>query len=833
MKKELPAITGSPYHAVLLASTSISVLAYEIVLIRLLSIGQWHHFAYMVISMALLGFGAAGSLLFILFDRIRRNVDYCLVFLAGATAISFSFAFSLSQQIGLDPLQLIWQPSQWPRMLATYLLMAVPFLLAGGIVGIILTGAGDRIHRMYGVDLLSAGCGALAIVPALYIGAPWRLLPLLGFLIILGAIWGCLRMKFRIAGAVTLLVAGAVLVTVHILLPPLPRIHNTKGLPMTLAFPDARIEAEDAGPLGEIHVVGSRLIRHVPGLSLNFGLEAKDRDATIPEQKAIFVDADGLSPITHFTGDSAGLEHLDFTSTALPFHIRHPEKMLVVGAGGGTDILMGILHHVPEITALEANQQIAELLERPFAGFSGNLYSRPDVRLELREARQFLHSSDKRFDLIQISMIDSFVNSAGGLHSATESYLYTVEAFRQCLAHLSDTGMLAVTRWLKLPPRDSLRTISIALKALGSMNLSPHPEEHLLFIRSWKTFTIVLSRSRFSRDEILKAQEFCEDRGFDIAYHAWMKADQANRYDIQETPCYYDGAKALCGPDAERFLRDYIFDVSATIDDRPFFSHFFQWQKAVPLFRQLQKEWLPIIEMGYFFILATLVQAILAVVLFILLPLVFLRRAEGQPGRTGPSPRLADIAGSVIYFGSIGAGFMFLEMAIIPRYTLLLSHPVYAASVVLATVLVFAGCGSLCVGRFRAVSSWFLWIVPAVILFWVIVHNAAGDNIFYRILGLPFPHRLAFAIILLAPLSFFLGWPFPAGLRALAEKFPGLAPWAWGINGCASVIGAVLGKCLAVGIGFRSLMFTACAMYLVAVATFYISFHSTDIETYS
>ncbi len=170
-------ITVAPRHAILLSATSASVLAYEILLMRLLSIGQWHNYAYMAISMALLGFGAAGSLLFLFFERIRRNPEEWLVFLSGATAVSFSLSFSLSQKVGLDPLQLVWQPAQWWAMLLTYLLIAVPFLLAGGIVGIILSGAGVQAHRMYAVDLLGAGCWVLAFVPALYLAPQWAILP--------------------------------------------------------------------------------------------------------------------------------------------------------------------------------------------------------------------------------------------------------------------------------------------------------------------------------------------------------------------------------------------------------------------------------------------------------------------------------------------------------------------------------------------------------------------------------------------------------------------------------------------------------------------------------
>jgi spermidine synthase len=826
MHSSLPPVIASSRYAILMAATSLSVLGYEIVLMRLLSIGLWYHFASMVISMALLGFGASGSLLFLTYDRIKRNLNGWLVLLSAVASISFPFAFSLSQRMGVDPLQLIYQPAQWVYMLVTYVLMAIPFLFTGGIIGIILTHRAEDAHQMYAIDLLGAGCGALLIIPALYTGPPWRLLPILGYLILLGATGCCVEGDRRGIGFGTLLISALVLTALYFWVPPVPRIHNTKALPMTLAFPDARIEARTEGPLGMIHIVGSSQIRHVPGLSLNFGLNPEDPEATLPEQKAIFVDADGLSPITSFTGDVKALKYLDYTSMALPYHVRDVKKVLVVGAGGGSDVLAALQHRAKAIIALEMNKQVVDLLLGPFAAFSGHLFTRPDVTVEIREARQFLHSTDDTYDLIQLSLIESFVTAAGGMHSAAEDYLFTVEAFKEYLAHLTDSGMVAVTRWLKLPPRDSFRMLSTVRMALQQNHIT-HPERHILFIRSWKTFTILVSNSPFLAEEIVKAEAFCSLRSFDMAYYAGMKMEEANKYDIQEIPYYYNGAKALYGDDPEAFLQDYLFDVSAITDDRPFFSHFFKWEKAPVFLKHLKREWLPMVEMGYLFILATLAQAVFAGGFLILVPLMVQRWIKRRSKQIRFPLRLSATIGPVVYFGGIGLGFMFLEMAFISKYTLLLSHPVYAAAVVLSTVLVFAGCGSLCVRRLQAVSHGFLWIPVIVISCWVLFHTMAGNWVFDGALKFPFWGRFIITVLLLLVPSFFLGWLFPSGLRMTAMKYPDLVPWAWGINGCASVIGAVLAKSLAVSMGFHFLMITACLLYVLAVSTFYVSFHDS------
>jgi spermidine synthase len=805
----------------MIALTSASVLAYEILLMRLISIGQWHHFAYMVISMALLGFGAAGSVLFITYGKIKKNPDRWLMGLAGMTAVFYPLSFALSQKVGLDPLQLIWQLSQWWNMFFTYLLMAIPFLLGGGIIGIVLTGSGEKAHRMYAFDLFGAGCGALAVVPALYLGPPSSLLPILGFFMLVGIIPFCLGLKRPLRGFVFLLFCASLMVATYKLFPPLPRIHETKSLPMTLAFPDARIEAEKVGPLGVIQVVESSAIRHVPGLSLRFGLDGDPNVQAIPEQKALFVDGDGLSPISRFTGNSEELTYLDFTSMALPYHVRSPERALVIGPGGGSDLLLAFKHGVQEVVALEANHQIADLLTGPFADFSGHIYSRPEVRLAKREARQFLHATQEHFDLILLSLIDSFGASAGGLHSASESYLYTAEALQLYLSRLTDDGLLSITRWLKLPPRDSLRIIATALEALRKMGIQDEAGRHVIFIRSWKTATILVSKRPFLAQEIDRTKAFCRVRNFDLGFYAGMKPDEANRYDIQQHPYYSQGASALCGPEAKSFLAEYIFDVAHTTDDRPYFSHFFRWDTASSLLRQLRKEMFPMVEMGYLFVLATLVQALIAGSVLILTPLFFLKKKAGSVGASNTLPTL-------VYFASIGLAFMFLEMALIPRYVLLLSSPVYSAALVLSTVLVFAGLGSLLVRRLQAVFTWYIWIPALAIFIWVGFHAATGDALFREALGWSSWGRLFLAVSSLAILSFFLGWLFPSGLRALASRSPTLVPWAWGINGCASVVGAVLGKCLAISMGFTYLMFMACGLYFLAVTVFHMWFRKAE-----
>jgi hypothetical protein len=333
-------------------------------------------------------------------------------------------------------------------------------------------------------------------------------------------------------------------------------------------------------------------------------------------------------------------------------------------------------------------------------------------------------------------------------------------------------------------------------------------------IRSWKTTTLLVSKAPFTPADIEKVTAFCDRRSFDVDYYAGIKEERANRYDVQKEATSFKGATSLAGSGSESFLRNYLFDVSPTTDDRPYFSHFFRWDKAWTLLQQLRREFLPFVEIGYILVVATLVQAVIAGAALILLPLLGLRSA-GKMSRNGWSSQ--GVIGTLMYFGCIGFAFMFLEMALLPKYILLLAHPIYSTAVVLGSVLVFAGCGSLTV---RHVMSKSLWVAVACVCAWGLVQALLEERVFAWALDWPLGGRLALTVAMVGSLSFFLGWPFPIGLREISDQYPSLVPWAWGINGCASVIGAVLGKMISMSAGLRMTMLVAALLYVLSALAF-------------
>jgi SAM-dependent methyltransferase len=590
-----------------------------------------------------------------------------------------------------------------------------------------------------------------------------------------------------------------------------PHISEYKGLPMALRVPDAEIVEERSSPLGLVTVVESPTIpfRHAPGLSLNNIVEP-------PLQLGVFTDAESISAITRFEANLERLVYLDYTTSALPYHLVDDPEVLVLGAGGGEQVLLALYHEVPQIDAVELDPQVLDLVADDYADFAGGIYNRPDVDVHVGEARSFVEKTEKRYDLIQIPLLYSFGAAAAGTQSLHESYTYTVEAMQDYLRTLEPGGMLSITLWLKLPPRDTLKLFATAVKALEEMGVA-EPQNRLALVRSWKTATLLVKNGAFTAGEVDALVAFARERSFDADYYPGIRADDANRYNVLDASYFHDGAKALLGPERGDFIARYKFELSPATDDRPHFFHFFRWRTLPELLARKGRGGLPLIEWGYPVLVATLVQAVIASLVLIVLPLVLVRRGAFAADR----PSRGVLVG---YFAALGLAFMFIEIAFIQRFVLFLSHPLYAVAVVLASFLVFAGLGSLAVPRLVAASRRFAarplaWIAAAIAAI-ALVYLVALPFAFRALAALPDHFRIAVAIALIAPLGFAMGMPFPLGLTRLARGADALVPWAFAVNGCASVIAAVLATLIAIHAGFTVVIVLAVVLYALAAAAF-------------
>lgn len=781
------------------ALVSAAALASEILLMRLLSIIQWHHFAYVIISLALLGYGASGTLVALVRDWARTYFARLFPVACLAFAASLTGGFLLAQKIAFNPLELLWNPHQWLRLAAVYLLLLWPFLFAASAVCLTLARFGTP-SRIYAFDLLGAAGGALGVIVLLERHFPLTVLGIIAATSCLAAAlaWFGLGLRPRIGGLLILLTAG--LLPFWFASGPKLQLSPYKPLNQTLAVMGAEIVRERSGPLGLLTVVENPKVpfRHAPGLSLT-------STAELPPQLAVFTDGDGMSVITRFDGRLEPLVFLDQMPSALPYHLLHRPRVLVLGAGGGMDVLQALYHHAGRIDAVELDPNQVALVREDFGDFSGQLYQLPQLRLHLREARGFVTASRKRFDLIQMALLDAFNTAASGLHALSETYLYTVDGMAAYLAHLTPEGMLAITRWIRTPPREELKLFATAVAALKNSGVED-PARHLVWIRSWNTITLLVKARPFSAQEIETVRRFCRIRGFDPAYFPGMLPEEANRFHRLPQAYYHQAALAILGSDQD-FFAAYKFDVRPATDDRPYFFHTFKWSALKELWALRAHGGVALLDSAYLLLVGTLGQLVLLSAVLIAVPLL------PRSLRRGALPR-----GRVLgYFFAIGIGFIFLEVALIQKFILYLSHPLYAVAVVLTGMLFWAGLGSASLERLQkllpAFSPW--WPVLGILglalvdlgwLRWLIQTTSIAPDWL----------KIVLTQLLLAPLAWCMGMPFPLGMARLVRSCPDWIGWAWAVNGCASVTGAVLASLLAIHLGLSWVVGLGLLAYLAA-----------------
>lgn len=803
-----------PHLAVFLISAA--ALAYEILLMRLLGIIQWHHFASMIISLALLGFGASGTFTALAQKRLLDHFHFSFAAAAVLFSITAPASFAAAQQIPFNPLEILWDSKQFLYLVAVYLILSLPFFFAATCISIRFMHSRQSIHRVYLFDLLGAGFGALGIILLLFLLDPSECLSLISPPGLFAAAMVCLDRKTSrsVKAALILFLAG---ILIAVLIPfgrTGLRISEYKGLYAALRVPGAEVIRESSSPLGWITVVNSPVIpfRHVPGMSLNCTVEP-------PEQLGIFIDADSFTPVTRYRGNPGEAAYLDCVSSALPFHLLDRPSVLILGAGGGADVLLALYHQASSIDAVELDPEVVRLVREDFGEFAGHIYASDRVTMHIGEGRGFVAGTHRSYDLIHVSLLDSFHASAAGGFAMSESYLYTVEAFQRCIKRLRPGGFLSITRWLRIPPRDSLKLFATALAALERSG-TDRPGLRLALVRSWKTCTLLVKNGEFTPREIEIMRSFCESRSFDIDYFPGITEEEVNRFNVTDEPVIHEGAMALLGPDRIEFMDRYKFNIQPASDDRPYFFHFFKWRVLPEVLSLKGRGGLPLMEWTYPILVMTLVQALAASLILIILPLFFLHSAGG---RTSGEVRIG------FYFLFLGLAFLFMEIAFIQKFILFLSHPLYAVSVVLSSFLVFAGLGSSASGRWSEflcrrggqASRSAVGVAVGVIAVLSIAYLALLPSVFEKTMAMSDWAKIPMSMAFIAPLAFFMGMPFPLGLSRVADSAPHFIPWAWGINGCASVLSAVLAALLAIHLGFAMVVGFAVVLYAMAALVFW------------
>lgn len=778
-----------PAIPLLIFLTSLATLAFEVLLTRVFSITLWYHFAYMVVSIAMLGFAASGTLL-ALFPGLKR-LDH-IGWYSLALGAALPGGFILANMVPFDPVRLAWEGGELFHILFLYLFLALPFFCTGLVITTAFSVASERAGLFYGADLVGAGIGSLGVLPLLGMVPPEQAVLVLSLLVTAAA---CLAGGWGLR-TVSCLVAATVIPL--LLFRPLaiqPRISPYKGMEAALRYPGAQHLRTHLTPFARIDTFRSPAVRYAPGLSLRY-LE------DLPEQVGISIDGGEVNAVTS-AREPAALAFLDELPAALPYAMGNRKQVLALDPSGGLPVLMARRKGATHVATVESTPALLDVIREDFRGFSGGIY---DGESRSGLGRSWLSGVGRRFDLIDLTHQGALPSGGFGIG---EDYRFTVEAFREYLEHLTDDGILGVNLFIIPPPRTELRIVATMATALEEMGVDD-AGKHLAAIRSWGTITVLAKRTPLTSREIASVRRFCQERRFDLAWLPGASAEETNRFVRTRETDYFTAFRAILSRgERNGFFSDYLFDVRPVRDEAPFFSLFLRLDKLDAIYRTMGSKWQFFLEEGY------LLPAVFLQVTAISLVLVCLPFLAGTgKGEKGDSAAIRFLP----YFALLGLAYMFVEVALIQKSILLLEQPPVAVAAVLAAILVSSGCGSLLGQRFPRLEQ------PATLLGIALVVLLCAISLPWLIGSAqrwPLPFRGTFFCLIVALPGTLMGIPFPAGLRLLGRTAPALIPWAWTVNGTVSVLAPLLAVMVAMTGGFRGVLVLGAGAYFLAFLLLY------------
>jgi hypothetical protein len=705
----------------------------------------------MIISIALLGYAASGTFLSVFKEKLNEDIDRSLTVSSALFSITMLLSFIGSNQIPFDPSTFSWDILQTLYIGGYYLLISVPFFFSGLTLGLTLGESKTKINRVYFSSFIGSALGTLLILPLFSpLGGP-------GVIVLISIVGGVSAIAFALNTKKLLKATISWTILLIILLNTagayIPfNMSPYKSLNIALRYPGAELLETHWNAFSKIDVVKSGYVRYAPGLSLRY-------DAYLPEQIGIFIDGDEVNSITHYDGNPSSLNFTDFLPSALPYQLLEEPRVLIVDAGGGLGVLTAIFHESSTITIVEENPIIVDLVKNEYASFSGSIYQNPVTHVYVSDGRSFIQGQHEDYDLIELSMTGGTSASSSGLYALFEDYLYTVESFSSFMWNLSGNGFFSVSRWLLPPPREDIKIVSLAVAALESMGISD-PWQHIAVIRSWDTMNLIVGKSPLSQDEISSIRIFSKERGFDIVYVPGIDTSEVNIYNKFPEPIYYNIVKQLAVKEKrEEFYRDYLYDISPTTDEKPFFFNFFKWDRLTETYNALDKKWQALIE-GGLMVPIVFLQALILSVLIVILPMIKLGGVKKKVG--------------LIYYLLIGLGYMFIEITTIQRFILILGNSVYSISFVLFSLLLSSGIGSYFSDKVKPGSMNHVRIIQLLGI--LSIFYGVVSQLVWLILGLEFSTRILLSFIFIFPLGFLMGIPFPLGIRmhsASEDKFIG------------------------------------------------------------
>lgn len=765
---------------------SLSMIAYQLSLMQYLSIVQWYHFAYMVIAIALLGFGAAGTFIAIYRKSLLDRIEALLPLFMVLSGVFMPLVVWISGQpfARFDIYLLFVVKSQLWKLLLYEVVFFIPFFFCALAIGLVFVKYTGQIGKLYFGNLTGSGLGGIAAIALFWTASPTQIPFFTGFLTLLSALL-ILPIRRKPIWTITVGITAVILLFTGILLPPKLSLSQYKSLSRTLDLPDATIEATANSPYGYVQYVSSPALRYAPGLSLAF-------TGKVPVTDAIFSNGDWAGPVLRSSKDS---QILNYTTSALAWALTTHKKVLVLDAGTGVRTQYAKIRGASSIDHVESHRLVFNFTEKK-TGLEGDEI----VTSYLQDARSFLAQSKKQYNLISLPTIGAFGGTAG-LQALQEEYLLTTNAFSLIFDRLESEGFLEITVWMDYPYRNPLKVAATISEALSEKSIA-RPEHHLVGVRSWNSITFLVKKTAFTESEIQAVRNFCDRFYFDPMMLPGITPKERISYNLLEDQSLFSLTDSLVSGDRERVYENYDFHLRPATDDRPYFSQFLRLKSFSYLQKLFGNQSASFFELGYLIVGVTFVQSLLLAVVLIIFPLFRLKKNIGNKGWT------------LVYFSGIGMGFMFVEIVLIQRFILYFGHPVYSVAAVIGGMLLLSGLGSWLSSGLKlslvGIRNIVLGIVCLLLLYALTLPWLLQVSMGFSVWG-----KAGLSLILIGLPSFFMGMPFPLGMHYLSQRNHASVPWAWGINGCFSVISASMATILAIEVGFSMLMLLAAGVYFI------------------
>jgi predicted membrane-bound spermidine synthase len=759
---------------------------------------MWYHYAFMAVSLAMFGMTIGALVVYLRpnwFPVERIHQQLTRSGLAFPVLILFSLVVHLCIPFPRDP-SVVGLLS----IALNYTVIAVPFVASGTTITLVLTRFPAIVGKLYASDLVGASFGCVAMVLALQ----WMDGP--SAVILSAAIAAIAPICFsRALGAtrtgrtaVALAVALGALATLN------AKVVRDNGPGLRPVWVKGKAEEP---PAYERWNSFSRVAAWGP---LHTGPAGWGFSSQLPkrlvDKYVINIDASASTDLTRFDGNAASVDYLRYDVTNLAHQIRHDASVLVIGVGGGRDILSALSFGQKRIVGVELNGRIVDALTDTYAAFGGHLERDPRVTIVADEARSYAARSGEKFDIIQASLIDTWAATAAGAFVLGESALYTTEGWRTLMARLTPRGVLTFSRWYRNDAAEVYRLTALATKALLDRGVS-EPRRNVMLVRRMGDSpegdgpegigTILVSPSAFSEEDVATIRRVSDDLGFEVMLSPDFARDATF-------------ASIAANRDLDRFADAYPFDISPPTDDRPFFFQMLRLRDVVH--PHLESSGWRTNALAVLILATILATVVVLTVLCIVVPL-WLTTSKGA--LRGASPLFA-------YFAAIGFGFMLVEMSMMQRLNLFLGHPVYGATVVLSSMLLCSGIGSYLSQVFihaQAGGSAPVRCLAAVICV-VLVWAIATPPIFSRFVSYGAPVRIAIATTTIAPVALFMGTAFPLGLRVASVRSSSLLPWLWGINGATSVCASVLAIGISLSFSISTALYAGACCYAISLLAF-------------